>query len=288
MSRPLPVARRSTLRHTAMPAPRLDCTLNHYLCPHDMSVAQFLDLAVTHGFSGVALTVRSLTECPARQLAPMLRARNLSVSSVNSAGYFFFDGSEAKEQAARNAWLLAQTAELGNTALNVIVGGSTALDLHEARERAIEQLHRFAERARACAVALLIEPFHPLLNRSKSPLNTIAECVELCAAIPGLLLNLDLFHSWWDPSIDWAVGAGSGHIGILQICDVHCTPESGLPVRVPLDEGMLPWRRYVKTLRDCQPDRPVELELFIDRMPGRDAHAITRESALLLAGLRND
>lgn len=119
-----------------IPAPSLACTLNHYLCPHDMPVESFLDLAVAHGFSGVALTVRSLTECPAHRLAPLLRARVLSVSSVNSAGYFLFEGHEAAGQHARNDWLLAQTAELGDTALNVIVGGSTTMDLYEARRGA--------------------------------------------------------------------------------------------------------------------------------------------------------
>ena len=270
-----------------MPAVPLDCTLNHYLCPPDMPVASFLDLAATHGFTGIALTVRSLTECPARQLAPMLRARGLSVSSVNSAGYFFFEAGQAHEQAARNEWLLAQAAELGDTALNVIVGGSMALDLHEARQRAIEHLHGFAAKARARGVRLLIEPFHPILNRTKSPLTTITECIELCTAIPGLLLNLDLFHSWWDPSIDWAVSAGAAHVGVLQICDVHCVPDTGLPVRVPLGEGILPWERYVTMFRNAQPARPVELELFIDRMPGRDATVLTRQSAALIAGLRS-
>ena len=268
-----------------IPAASLACTLNHYLCPQDMSVESFLDLAVAHGFNGVALTVRSLTECPAHRLAPLLRARGLSVSSVNSAGYFLFEGHEAAGQHARNDWLLAQTAELGGTALNVIVGGSTMMDLHEARARSIEQLHAFAEKARAAGVRLLIEPFHPLLNRSKSPLNTISECVELCARIPGMLINLDLFHSWWDPEIDWAVSAGTAPIGLLQICDVHCAADSGLPTRVPLGEGILAWQRYVRMFRDSQPQRPIELELFIDRMPGRDAHAIVRESAARLAAL---
>ena len=268
-----------------IPAASLACSLNHYLCPHDMSVETFLDLAATHGFNGVALTVRSLTECPAHRLAPLLRARGLSVSSVNSAGYFLFEGREAAEQQARNAWLLAQAAELGDTALNVIVGGSTMMDLHEARARSIERLHAFSEKASAVGVRLLIEPFHPLLNRSKSPLNTINECVELCARIPGMLINLDLFHSWWDPEIDWAVSTGAAPIGLLQICDVQCATYSGLPTRVPLGEGLVPWQRYVRMFRDSHPEQPVELELFIDRMPGRDARTIVRESAARLAML---
>jgi hypothetical protein len=37
--------------------------------------------------------------------------------------------------------------------------------------------------------------------------------------------------------------------------------------------------------RDSQPERPIELELFIDRMPGRDARRIVRESAARLAVL---
>lgn len=266
-----------------IPAASLACTLNHYLCPQDMSVESFLDLAVAHGFNGIALTVRLLTECPARRLAPLLRERGLCVSSVNSAGYFLFVGREADEQHARNDWLLAQTAELGDTALNVIVGGSATLDLHDARARSIQGLLAFAEKASAAGVRLLIEPFHPLLNRSKSPLNTINECVELCARIPGMLINLDLFHSWWDPTIDWAVSAGDAPIGLLQICDVQCAVDSGLPTRVPLGEGDLPWRRYVEMFRDSHPDQPVELELFIDRMPGRDARTIVRESAAWLA-----
>ena len=100
-----------------------------------------------------------------------------------------------------------------------------------------------------------------------------------------MLINLDLFHSWWDPEIDWAVSAGTAPIGLLQICDVHCAADSGLPTRVPLGEGILAWQRYVRMFRDSQPQRPIELELFIDRMPGRDAHAIVRESAARLAAL---
>jgi sugar phosphate isomerase/epimerase len=267
---------------------RLPFAVNHYLCPPSMGVQAFVEQLVVHGFSAVGLTQAALLERPATALREDLRTRGLRVSSVNTAGFFLQAGEDGAVQAARNAALLRIAAGLEGAALNVIVGGSATLPLPQARELAAERLAVFAREAADLGVQLLVEPLHFLNVRGKSCLNTIAQVERLFDRIPGLALNADLFHLWWDPDLERLLRGDSVPIGLLQICDVALSESQPLPRRVPLGEGCVPWADHVRAVRRAFPQAPVELELFADQLPGRRLEDLLADSAAALGPLSEE
>lgn len=251
---------------------RLGVALSHYLCPANLSLIPFLDLAAGSGFSGIGLTVRALDEVPLRLLKQELAVRDLRITALNSAGFFF-------EQVNDNQRLLEAAGELGGVPVNVIPGTSTAMPLHEVRRRIAEQLASFSDAAHKLGVPLLLEPMHPALALSRSGCNTIGHAREMIAGLANVRLNADLFHSWWDPGLpDLLTDADA--LGLVQVCDVAICTNSTLMRRVPLGEGMIDWQSMMAT-----PLAPIELELFSDQLPGRSIEALVMASGKILEPL---
>jgi len=263
----------------------LPFSVNHYLSPGDVSLQEFLDKARGSGFGAVGLTEAALRAQPPSELLPMLEARGLSVSSINTAGFFLQEGDAAREQERRNAWLLEQAAGCAGKALNIIVGSSAALDLSDARELATSRLAAFACEARRAGVQLVVEPLHFLNVRTKSCFNTIRQMEILFERVPDLMLNADLFHLWWDPDLERLLRGDSVPIGLFQICDVAIPDGDIVPRRVPLGEGFVPWARHARTVRRAFPTVPIELELFADQLPGRRLDDLLSDSSTLLSTL---
>ena len=263
---------------------RLPFSISHYLCPADVALTDFLDHVTRSGFTAVALTEAALRELPSPALQHELAARGLVVSSVNSAGYFLFEGEAARAQDRRNHELLGQTAALGEARLNVIVGGNSAMPLADARKKAIEALARFSEEAARLSVSLALEPYVPWRAATHNCINTISQVEAIIASIPTLTTTVDLYHLWWEPDLAKLLAGASVPIGLMQICDVAITGDE-LPRRVPLDEGFLPWRTHTGMLRADLPDVPIELELFASQLPDRHWPQILSASAHALASL---
>lgn len=100
-------------------------SINHYICPPDMTVPAFLDAAVAAGAAAVGVTARAVAEAGAETLKAMPGEHGLAVSSVNSAGYFANkDGALVDDHDRRT---VEAAAILDAGALCVISGGRGAL-----------------------------------------------------------------------------------------------------------------------------------------------------------------
>lgn len=270
---------------SSMPKRTLPFSVNQYLCPLTMRPTDFLDRIESFGFQGAGITQGALQSLGASEMAAELQRRNLQVTSLNSAGFFLQEGEAALVQAERNLGLLKQSNQLGQSRLNVIVGGSSTLPLNLARELAAERLEAFARQASDFGVQLMVEPLHHLNVRTKSCFNSISQLEPLFERIPGLTLNADLFHLWWDPDLDRLLRGGSLPLGLLQICDVSMNDAEPVPRRVPLGEGCIPWIDHVRAVRMAFPSVSIELELFADQLPGRALEEILAGSASALKTL---
>lgn len=260
--------------------------VSHYLCPADIGLLAFLDATVAAGFSCVGLTERALAELPLPTLERELKARALSVSSVNTAGYFFFDGDRRQQQAKTNEFLLNAASQLQSvTGVNLIVGGSETLDVQAARALAFEKSAELAANAKLLGTRLLLEPMHPIQATGKGCVNTLRQALQWTAQIDGLSLNLDLFHSWWDPDLQSTLDGQMAPVSVLQICDVSIAPQTMMPSRAPLGEGQIDWMHPMVQLVRQDPNRPIELELFANQLPGRDCLGLIEQSARQLAAI---
>ncbi len=265
------------------PSRHLPISISHYLCPADWPLPRFLNAVAERGFSGVALTERALTEMPVECIRRELRERKLSISSLNSAGFFTWQGEKRNWQERRNRDLLDWSVALDRAPLNLIVGGTGEQPLAHARSMVLEAIGPFVQEADRLGVPLMLEPLHPLRVRDKSCINTLADYERLQSSYPSLRLTLDLFHAWWDPDVERAFVDHGDRIGVLQICDII---DDGVPRRVPLDEGFLDWRSFVQQARKSFPQVSVELELFADQLPGRDVEEILTQASRIFADFR--
>lgn len=273
-----------------MRATRPTYSLSHYSCPEDMRLGDFLELAVSRGFDGVGLTVRALQEVEPRALLAQLRGRGLSISSVNSAGYFLHtDPAAAAEQDARNQWLLASCEALGGAPLNVIVGGlghaQGRLSLAAARERALDRFRAFAAQAAKAGVPLLFEPIHPMGMWLKGCVHSLTESLAFLEGLPGTAITLDCFHSWWDDGLEAFIAREDSPLALLQVCDVGPWGDEHIPRRLPPGEGVLDLESLLRScLRRQRPPR-LELELFAAQLQGRTLPEVLDASLRHLASL---
>jgi sugar phosphate isomerase/epimerase len=264
----------------------INISVSHYVCPSDMDLTTFLDVITQAGFKSVGLTVRALDEMPVNQMRQALQARGLGVSSVNTAGYFFESHESVAKQSDLNRRLLDAAAELeAANGVNLIVGSSALLPLARTRDQALALAGELAAMAKARGTRLLLEPMHPLLALTKGCVNTLEQAAQWLTAIPDLALNIDLFHSWWDPSLAAACQGHCGEVGMIQICDLLINPATNLPRRAPLDEGTLDWASLVELALTALPGTPIELEWFANQMPDRDAIAVMQNDAKLMRTL---
>jgi len=254
--------------------------VSHYLCPPDTSLIQFLNAAATAGYTSIGLTERALSELPIATISSELRARDMTVSSVNTAGYFLYRDERRAKQDKINEHLLRAASELeAANGVNLIVGGNPTVDLVTARAFALEKSGELALRAAQLGTRLLLEPMHPTQVTGKGCVNTLAQAFEWTQLIDGLVLNLDLYHSWWDPDLIRTLDGEMAPVGVVQICDVAFSQDSQMTSRVPLNEGNIDWGQTVAFLVKQKPNIPIELELFESQLTGRDGLDLLAQNA---------
>ncbi|WP_033456344.1 sugar phosphate isomerase/epimerase family protein [Bordetella bronchiseptica] len=256
--------------------------VNHYLCPADTPLPVFAARVAQAGFGGIGLTAAALDEMPLPAIASLLDGLGLRVSSINTAGFFRGGGAD---QAGRNLRLLEAAAALDAAALNVIVGADDeSVPLQQARQAVAQALQGFGAQARAAGVRLAIEPLNLSNVFSKSCVNTIAQVEALRDTFGEATINVDYFHLWADPDLPRLLDGQGVPIGLTQWCDVTWTGHPGQARRAPLGAGRLSADGYLDGLAvGC----PVELELFIDQLPGMDYARIIDDSARHL-GLKGE
>lgn len=236
----------------------MEMSANQYVCPDGYGVERFLDEAVAAGFAQVALTRAALEEMIPAELRRATDSRGLTVTTLNSAGYFTWGDADRREaQAELNQRLVAAAAELNAGALCVITGGSSELpDVASARDLIAEGLAALDALAASEGVRLGLEPIHPKDVPTKGCINTIAHARALIAPLRSTGLIVDLFHSWWDPDLTAAVADPS--TCAVQICNVTTEVR-----RSPsLNQGILDVRAVMQDVLRAGYTGPIEFEIF--------------------------
>lgn len=235
-----------------------DLSANHYICPDGYEALRFLDEAVAAGYRHVAITRAVLAELPVARLKTELAARDLQVTTLNSAGFFTWaDPGRRTDQLDENRRLVDAAAEIGAGALCVITGGSSEQpDIAAARRLIAEGLAELDLQADRAGVRLGLEPIHPRDAPTKGCVNSIAMATGLIAPLKATGLILDLFHSWWDP--DLVAACGRSDTRVVQICNVTAEPRRSPDPA----QGILDVAAIVHDIRAAGFSGPVEYEIF--------------------------
>ncbi len=259
-------------------------SINHYICPADMAVPNFLDAVVAVGAGAVGVTARAIAETGAEALKTMLDERGLAVSSVNSAGYFARrEGALIDDHDRR---MVEAAAVLDAGAVCVISGGrGSGRSIEAAQARVREGLRALAEIARPAGVRLGVEPIHPVDLIAKGCVNSIPDTLALIEDIDGVGMILDVNHSWWDPALPRICREHADRVALLQICNV-IEPEPSRPRREFLSGGLVDVAGLIAGFESDGYSGFYEFEIFPPDLRGRpvadaleDAARFMRERA---------
>jgi sugar phosphate isomerase/epimerase len=112
-------------------------------------------------------------------------------------------------------------------------------------------------------------------------INTIRQVLEGIAPIVGTAkINIDLFHSWWDPDLASALRAPDLPLGLLQICDVKIPADPPFAHRVPPGQGILDLEGTIRRAAGHLAGRraPVEVEVFSEQLGIYDFQGMLRDT----------
>ena len=133
-----------------------ELALNHYICPEGYGIDRFLDDAARLGVSTIGLTRTALEEKSPASMRKALCARNMTVTTLNSAGYFTYaEPAARRKQIDENSVLLEVAGELEARTLTVITGGiAECPSVGDARQQVQDGLAQLDAQAAAAGVTL--------------------------------------------------------------------------------------------------------------------------------------
>lgn len=251
----------------------LSLSINHYICGDEISFPEFAVAVRNAGVGSVGVTRQALREMGVDALSRCLRDNDLSVSSLNSTG--FFTGVRPKAADFSDTEMIDAAAALGAGALCVISGGAgdPPMPLAEAQSLVKAGFAELAAEAKAKGVILGLEPIHPADILTKGCINSIAHALEIIDPHPNAKLILDVYHSWWDPDFPRLLREAPEKVAVVQVSNLRI--ENGQPAgRDNLASGTLDMPRFIGGLLSGNYRGPFEFELFPSDVGERDVRSL--------------
>lgn len=232
------------------------------------NLGQCIEGCARHGITGISPWRDRIAEYGLERSARHVRDAGLRVSGVCRGGMFQLDNS-----AEDNRRAVDEAAALGADCLVLVVGGLPAgsKDIAGARAHVEEGLAALAPYARAAGVKLGLEPLHPMTCADRSVLSTTAQALEWAArAGPEVGVVVDVYHTWWDPTIDRSIAGAQGQIHGFHVCD-WLVPTADLVFdRGMMGDGVVDLRHFRKLVDAAGYDGMIEVEILSHAWWARD------------------
>lgn len=248
-------------------------------------LTRVLEVLGESGIGAVGLWRTNLESHPLTTAATALRESGVRVSSYTSGDLHTapeFGGINAAVEAVRRA--LDEAVELDAEVVILRAGGMRreSRDLNGSRQGVAEVLAEIEPYALASGVPVLLEPLHPLFTADRGVVVTLAQALDIVDPLDPAAIGvaLDLYNSWWDPSLTESIARGASRILLVQLADWVSTLASN-PVlsRVMLGKGRIDYGPSLTALRDSGYTRDFEVEIFNEHLWSRPPADVIEEVA---------
>jgi sugar phosphate isomerase/epimerase len=179
----------------------------------------------------------------------IVRDNGLRVTDLCRGGMFPAADATGRQRAIDdNRRAIDDAAALNADALVLVCGGlpEGSRDIASARAMVRDGIAAVLPHARACKVALAIEPLHPMYAADRCCVNTLEQALDICDSIggDGLGVAIDTYHVWWDPGLFMQISrAGAkGRILAHHICDWLVPTRHLLLDRGMMGDGVIDFR----------------------------------------------
>ena len=246
-----------------------ELSVSHYICGTDQTFPEFAAVVRKAGIKAVGVTRAAIAEMGLPGLESCLADHGLTVSSLNSAGYF--TSGDSNPIKFSNEELVEAAARLNADVLCVITGGlgTHGLSTVEAHRRITDGFADLAVRAANASVLLGLEPIHPGDILTKGCINSLAHGLEIIQPFANAKLIVDLYHTWWDRDLGTILHTQSDQVALIQLCNLK-TVDGLVAGRDTLLNGVLNLSQILPSVLSEYYRGKLELELFDRDLNGRD------------------
>ena len=199
------------------------------------------------------------------------RDAGLAVASLARGGFFPAESAQQRQAAIdENLQAIDEASALGSPSLVLVCGAHAGQSLNDSRLQIRDGISACIEHAEQAGVILAVEPLHPMYADSRSAINTMGQANELCESLgnhPNLGIACDLYHTWWDPSLESEITRAivSGNLAAYHICDWITPTTDILNDRALMGEGCIDIRRISSALGNAGFTGYHEVEIFSKR-----------------------
>jgi sugar phosphate isomerase/epimerase len=235
-------------------------------------LAQAIEACARHGIPGIAPWRDQLQAMGAGQAARRIRDAGLAVSGHCRGGMFpAADDAGLRAAIEDNRRAIDEAAAIGARCLVLVAGGmpSGSRDLARARDQVRDGIAAILPHARACGVALAIEPLHPMYAADRACVNTLGHALDLCDELDpqnagGIRVAIDVYHVWWDTGLAAEIrrAGAAGCILAFHVCDWLVPTKDLLLDRGMMGDGVIDIRRIRSLVEAAGYDGQIEVEIF--------------------------
>jgi sugar phosphate isomerase/epimerase len=187
------------------------------------SLREAVEACARHGYAGAAPWRDQVAETGVAEAARIFKANGIRVTGYCRGGMFAALDEPGRLAAIdENRRMVDEAAALGAECIVMIGGGlpEGSRDIAAARRMFADGVAAVLPHARACGVALALEPLHPMYAADRGCISTLAEVNDLCDALgDGVGIAVDVYHVWWDPDLAGQIARAGGRIIAHHICD---------------------------------------------------------------------
>jgi sugar phosphate isomerase/epimerase len=233
-------------------------------------LAEAIEGCARHGIRGIAPWRDLLHAMGVDAAARAIRAHGLTVTGLCRGG--MFPGANDAERRANiddNLRAIDEAHALQAQCLILVVGGLPrgSKDLAAAREQVKQGIAAILPRAHEAGVPVAIEPLHPMYAADRACVNTLDQALDLCDALDprrtlGLGVAVDVYHCWWDPRLESAIGRAGDRILAHHICDWLVPTRDLLNDRGMMGDGVIDLPRIRSWVERAGYRGYTEVEIF--------------------------
>jgi sugar phosphate isomerase/epimerase len=178
-----------------------------------------IDACAERGFGAITFWTQELSE-NAYEIGNYTKSTGLEISGLCRTPYL--TGSQAgSDSEVRKTIDIA--AELGADVLTIVTGGTNpgSKGILETQKILADRLSNFSEYAKDNDVSLALEPLNPMFGGNRTVLMTAQDAIHVCNMVgaENLGLAIDVYHVWWDSTLEQTLNSTDVPILGYHICD---------------------------------------------------------------------
>ena len=240
-------------------------TLGHNLDGYGAgwSPERIIDACAARGLGGIVFWRREIGT-RAQEIGERVRKAGMQVVGLCRTPYL--TGTEAPASLDEARASVDMAAALGTRVLTIVTGGTEPghKGLSETRKVLADRVAVLADYAAGLDVHLALEPLNPMFGGNRTCLFTARDALAVCDEVqaPNLGIAVDVYHVWWDSTLQDSLQAAKGRILGYHICDWLETTTDMLLDRGMMGDGVADLRGIRRAVEQAGYTGACEVEVF--------------------------